>query len=103
MAMLSQRLYYVTWKADGTRYMMLLCRDGCYVIDRNFKFRRLQMRFPLRASGSEVLDIGCSSIVLSALKSQTTAHVLPPKGKWFGRRFLLLGNEMVTVCATSGI
>ncbi|MCL7045554.1 hypothetical protein MKW94_011083 [Papaver nudicaule] len=39
--------YRVTWKADGTRYMMLVNSDGCYLIDRKFNFRRVQMRFPL--------------------------------------------------------
>ncbi|GJP59202.1 hypothetical protein CLOP_g9484 [Closterium sp. NIES-67] len=48
LQLLRQRLYYVTWKADGTRYMMLICPDGCYLIDRNFRFRRVQMRFPMR-------------------------------------------------------
>ncbi|XP_042066535.1 mRNA-capping enzyme-like [Salvia splendens] len=45
---LRQRYYYATWKADGTRYMMLITMDGCYLIDRNFSFRRVQMRFPCR-------------------------------------------------------
>ncbi|KAK6944694.1 mRNA capping enzyme, adenylation domain [Dillenia turbinata] len=40
------RYYYATWKADGTRYMMLITLDGCYLIDRSFNFRRVQMRFP---------------------------------------------------------
>jgi hypothetical protein len=26
--------------------MMLIRRDGCFLIDRNFSFRRVQMRFP---------------------------------------------------------
>lgn len=34
----------VTWKADGTRYMLLLCKWGVYVIDRSFRVRRVQMR-----------------------------------------------------------
>ncbi|GJN21256.1 hypothetical protein PR202_gb08718 [Eleusine coracana subsp. coracana] len=46
LQLLRQR--YATWKADGTRYMMLIQRDGCYLIDRNFCFRRVQMRFPCR-------------------------------------------------------
>ncbi|KAI5663666.1 hypothetical protein M9H77_22989 [Catharanthus roseus] len=46
--LLRQRYYYATWKADGTRYMMLITMDGCYLIDRHFKFRRVQMRFPCR-------------------------------------------------------
>jgi hypothetical protein len=28
--------------------MMLIMRDGCFLIDRNFCFRRVQMRFPIR-------------------------------------------------------
>uniref|UniRef100_A0A0D3HS89 Uncharacterized protein n=1 Tax=Oryza barthii TaxID=65489 RepID=A0A0D3HS89_9ORYZ len=50
LQILRQRYYYATWKADGTRYMMLITRDGCFLIDRNFCFRRVQMRFPLRNS-----------------------------------------------------
>ena len=36
----------VTWKADGTRYLMVLCEWGTYLIDRSFTVRRVQMRFP---------------------------------------------------------
>ncbi len=28
MGLLKERRYWVTWKADGTRYMLLLCRWG---------------------------------------------------------------------------
>ncbi|GAX84577.1 hypothetical protein CEUSTIGMA_g11998.t1 [Chlamydomonas eustigma] len=38
--------YWVTWKADGTRYMMLIERRGCYLIDRAANVARVQMRFP---------------------------------------------------------
>ncbi|CAA3027955.1 mRNA-capping enzyme-like isoform X1 [Olea europaea subsp. europaea] len=48
LQLLRQRYYYATWKADGTRYMMLITMDGCYLIDRHFHFRRVQMRFPCR-------------------------------------------------------
>lgn len=48
LQLLRQRYYYATWKADGTRYMMLITYHGCYLIDRTFTFRRVQMRFPLR-------------------------------------------------------
>ena len=44
--MLRQHRFWVTWKADGTRYMLFLCTTGVYAIDRAFKVRRLQMRFP---------------------------------------------------------
>jgi len=55
LQLLRQRYYYATWKADGTRYMMLITMDGCYLIDRNFNCRRVQMRFPCRSSTNEVL------------------------------------------------
>ena len=32
-------------QADGTRYLIMICRWGCYLMDRTFKVRRLQMRF----------------------------------------------------------
>ncbi|KAF2314892.1 hypothetical protein GH714_037089 [Hevea brasiliensis] len=48
--------YYATWKADGTRYMMLITRDGCYLIDRNFYFRRVDMRFPCKHTNKGVPD-----------------------------------------------
>ncbi|KAM7521576.1 hypothetical protein LguiA_011478 [Lonicera macranthoides] len=48
LQLLRQRYYYATWKADGTRYMMLITWDGCYLIDRNFNFRRVQLRFPFK-------------------------------------------------------
>ncbi|KAI4318965.1 hypothetical protein MLD38_032617 [Melastoma candidum] len=50
LQLLRQRYYYATWKADGTRYMMLITVDGCYLIDRSFNFRRVQMRFPVRSN-----------------------------------------------------
>ncbi|XP_068646312.1 uncharacterized protein [Aristolochia californica] len=48
LQLLRQRYYYATWKADGTRYMMLITCHGCYLIDRGFCFRRVQMRFPVK-------------------------------------------------------
>lgn len=50
LQLLRQRYYYATWKADGTRYMMLITVHGCYLIDRNFSFRRVQLRFPLKST-----------------------------------------------------
>mgnify|MGYP006132026011 FL=1 len=43
---LSKQSYHVTWKADGTRYMLLLMRDGVYLIDRKFTIRRVTLRCP---------------------------------------------------------
>lgn len=36
----------VTWKADGTRYMLILLRWGTYLVDRKFAIKRVQMRWP---------------------------------------------------------
>ena len=44
--LLGERQYWVTWKADGTRYMLLLLRWGTYLVDRKFTIRRVQMRWP---------------------------------------------------------
>ncbi|PON42324.1 mRNA capping enzyme, bifunctional [Parasponia andersonii] len=48
LQLIRQKYYYATWKADGTRYMMLITRDGVYLIDRSFNFRRVRMRFPCK-------------------------------------------------------
>ncbi|XP_073149927.1 uncharacterized protein [Henckelia pumila] len=56
LQLLRQRYYYATWKADGTRYMMLITMDGCYLIDRNFNFRRLQMRFPCKQTNEKMTE-----------------------------------------------
>ncbi|KAL9280920.1 putative mRNA (guanine-N(7)-)-methyltransferase [Arabidopsis thaliana] len=53
LQLLRQRYYYATWKADGTRYMMLLTRDGCYLVNREYRFRRVQMRFPCEYEPSD--------------------------------------------------
>jgi mRNA-capping enzyme len=46
LGMLSERRYWVTWKADGTRYLILLHKAGTYLIDRSNAVRRVQMRWP---------------------------------------------------------
>ncbi|EIE27392.1 hypothetical protein COCSUDRAFT_34803 [Coccomyxa subellipsoidea C-169] len=50
---LREKRYWVTWKADGTRYMLLLCKWGVYLIDRSFNVRRVQMRFPVQLVGKD--------------------------------------------------
>ncbi|PON63714.1 Atypical dual specificity phosphatase, subfamily A [Trema orientale] len=56
LQLLRQRYYYATWKADGTRYMMLITIDGCYLIDRSFNFRRVQMRFPCKPTNDALAE-----------------------------------------------
>ena len=43
--LLALQRFWVTWKADGTRYMLFVCKWGVYTIDRAFRVRRTQMRF----------------------------------------------------------
>lgn len=44
--LLNNSRYWVTWKADGTRFLMWITSLGCYLMDRSFKVKRVQMRFP---------------------------------------------------------
>ncbi|MEW5301711.1 MAG: hypothetical protein WDW36_004553 [Sanguina aurantia] len=44
--------YMVSWKADGTRYMLWVDQRGVYVIDRSNRIARVQMRFPSAAFGA---------------------------------------------------
>lgn len=46
MHLLKERKYWVTWKADGTRYLVLVHRMGTYLIDRSNRVTRVQMRWP---------------------------------------------------------
>eukprot|EP00884_Botryococcus_braunii_P019053 jgi/Botrbrau1/5831/Bobra.0366s0013.1 len=47
MDLLDKRRYWVTWKADGTRYLLYIMPYGTFLVDRSFNVRRVQMRFPL--------------------------------------------------------
>ncbi|GLC40885.1 hypothetical protein PLESTB_000012700 [Pleodorina starrii] len=42
---LSAYRYHVTWKADGTRYMVFIVSQGTYIMDRSFNVVRCEMRF----------------------------------------------------------
>ena len=64
LQLLRQRYYYATWKADGTRYMMLITCDACYLIDRKFLFRRINMRFPCRYSNGVYIFIQFTIIAM---------------------------------------
>eukprot|EP00262_Sarcandra_glabra_P008365 TRINITY_DN2186_c0_g4_i1.p1 TRINITY_DN2186_c0_g4~~TRINITY_DN2186_c0_g4_i1.p1 ORF type:complete len:618 (-),score=92.15 TRINITY_DN2186_c0_g4_i1:387-2063(-) len=85
LQLLRQRYYYATWKADGTRYMMLITWDGCYLIDRNFCFRRVQMRFPLKPT-SEGLNEKTHNLTL--LDGEMVIDTVPTTNKQ-ERRYLI--------------
>ncbi|KAJ6255070.1 mRNA-capping enzyme [Anaeramoeba flamelloides] len=46
MRYLSDSNYYVTWKADGVRCMLLIISGACFLVDRNFKFYNVYLSFP---------------------------------------------------------
>ncbi|KAK3154298.1 hypothetical protein QOZ80_2BG0188740 [Eleusine coracana subsp. coracana] len=81
LQLLRQRYYYATWKADGTRYMMLIQRDGCYLIDRNFCFRRVQMRFPCRKPSKDLHDI-------TLIDGEMVIDTIPNEDNKMVRRYL---------------
>ncbi|XP_077225488.1 uncharacterized protein LOC143858668 [Tasmannia lanceolata] len=85
LQLLRQRYYYATWKADGTRYMMLITWDGCFLIDRNFSFRRVQMRFPLRQT-NEGLNEKTHNLTL--LDGEMVIDTVPTTQK-MERRYLI--------------
>ncbi|KAL2337851.1 hypothetical protein Fmac_012297 [Flemingia macrophylla] len=85
LQLLRQRYYYATWKADGTRYMMLITMDGCYLIDRSFNFRRVQMRFPCRSTND---GLGEKTHHYTLLDGEMVIDTLPDSQKQ-ERRYLI--------------
>ncbi|XP_020524223.1 mRNA-capping enzyme isoform X2 [Amborella trichopoda] len=85
LQLLRQRYYYATWKADGTRYMMLITLDGCYLIDRKFCFRRVQLRFPRRSSNQGPSD---KTHHLTLLDGEMIIDTVPETGEQ-KRRYLV--------------
>lgn len=85
LQLLRQRFYYATWKADGTRYMMLITIDGCYLIDRNFVFRRVQMRFPCKPTNEGLAE---KTHHFTLLDGEMIIDTVPDTGKQ-ERRYLI--------------
>ncbi|XP_010256688.1 PREDICTED: mRNA-capping enzyme [Nelumbo nucifera] len=86
LQLLRQRYYYATWKADGTRYMMLITWDGCFLIDRNFCFRRVQMRFPTKSMNEGLAEKTTHNYTL--LDGEMIIDTLPDTQKQ-ERRYLI--------------
>eukprot|EP00252_Welwitschia_mirabilis_P009903 TRINITY_DN22838_c0_g1_i1.p1 TRINITY_DN22838_c0_g1~~TRINITY_DN22838_c0_g1_i1.p1 ORF type:complete len:663 (-),score=125.64 TRINITY_DN22838_c0_g1_i1:857-2845(-) len=89
LQLLRQRYYYATWKADGTRYMMFITREGSYLIDRKFNFRRVQVRFPRSIIQQGVFE----SHHLTLLDGEMIIDRIPDGGKM--RRYLVYDLIMV--------
>lgn len=95
LQLLRQRYYYATWKADGTRYMMLITSDGCFLIDRNFNFRRVQMRFPMKQTNE---GLGRDTHNLTLLDGEMVIDTLPDTQKK-ERRYLIY--DLITINSVS--
>ncbi|PIA46330.1 hypothetical protein AQUCO_01500093v1 [Aquilegia coerulea] len=85
LELLRKQYYYVTWNAVGTRYMMLITWDGCYLIDENFCLRRVQMRFPLKKTETNVHK---ETHNFTLLDGEMVIDTLPETGKQ-KRRYLI--------------
>ena len=81
MSLLKSQPYSVTWKADGTRYMLLLMRDGAYLVDRKFGVRR-------RADGSVAAQKFGTSVHHCTLMDGEMVVDTDPQTKKETRRYL---------------
>ena len=41
--LIAKRRYFATWKADGTRFLLLILRFGAYLLNRSMQVRRVQV------------------------------------------------------------
>ena len=63
---LSRQQYQVTWKADGTRYLLAIMPWGAYFIDRALGVQRVQARFPRRCSSAQAAAAAAAAAALAA-------------------------------------
>ena len=68
---LSRRKYQVTWKADGTRYLLAIMPWGSYFIDRALGVQRVQARFPCRCTSKQAT----AAAIAAATAAATAAGV----------------------------
>ena len=87
--------YMVSWKADGTRYLMLLMHGGAYLIDRAARVRRCQLRLPAPHRHGQMNDYMHHGVLLDG---EMVVDSKIPRGPPADRRFLVydcctLGDE----------
>ena len=57
LRLLQKEPYMVSWKADGTRYLLLIQKDGGYLLDRDFRIYHLKhIYFPRKDLGGMLTD-----------------------------------------------
>jgi mRNA-capping enzyme len=85
--------YMVSWKADGTRYLMLLMHGGAYLVDRAARVRRCQLRFPAppppgKRAGDRPDKPAYGTLHGVLLDGEMVVDALTPGGAPAVRRFL---------------
>ena len=93
--LLASLQYMVSWKADGTRYLILLMHGGAYLIDRAARVRRCQLRLPAPLRPGQINDYMHHGVLLDG---EMVVDSKIPRGPPADRRFLVydcctLGDE----------
>ena len=78
--------YMVSWKADGTRYLMLLMHGGAYLIDRAARVRRCQLRLPAPHRHGQINECMHFGVILDG---EMVVDAKTPHGPPADRRFLV--------------
>lgn len=74
---LSRQKYQVTWKADGTRYLLAIMPWGAYFIDRALGVQRVQARFPRRCTSKQAAAAAVAAAMAAA--AAAGVHLDPDK------------------------
>ena len=75
---LSRQKYQVTWKADGTRYLLAVMPWGAYFIDRALGVQRVQARFPGRCTSKQAAAAAVAAAAAAALAAGSTLDPTKP-------------------------
>ncbi|KAI3894509.1 hypothetical protein MKX03_012751 [Papaver bracteatum] len=92
---LKQTDYRVTWKSDGTRYMILINSGGCYLIDRSFNFRRVRMRFPLLQQANRGTTHNNSTLLDGEMVIDTDPKTLKQKRRYLAFDLMAINGVSV--------
>ena len=75
LTLLLQEPYTVSWKADGTRYLMAILSSGVYLTDRDYRIFKTNLHFPDRALVDEAVAAAKRSKQLFGPMSDVCAQV----------------------------
>lgn len=103
--------YWVAEKSDGTRFLMLINKEGAYLVDRSFRVRKLNLHFPFPAhktsaqtppvldktllDGEMVIDHVDNVYILNYLVYDTIS--------WMGENVMRLSLDQRLKCAQNDV